>query len=237
MNFIALQNTFSEIELALFINGTLRTQRSASKIDASKDLIPFMQSMLDEHKLSLSDLSFMAINKGPGPYTTLRTLIATVNGISFATGIPLIGVDGLDALLTENNNPEFPITVALLNAFNNDVYYGISSSEPFSFESTAATTNNSSFYCVKNAANHASFLTTLAQTFPTQKINFIGDASYTYQEQIQKIFGNNAHFPLPQARFASLFQIGAIALHDFNTKKEISYQLQPVYLKKPMLFS
>jgi tRNA threonylcarbamoyl adenosine modification protein YeaZ len=61
---------------------------------------------------------------GPAPYTGLRIAIATVNGLHTATGIPLVPIDALKAFVRDyrpqNNNQ---VTVALLNAFNNDLFY------------------------------------------------------------------------------------------------------------------
>jgi hypothetical protein len=49
----------------------------------------------------------------PGPFTTLRLVIATMPGISFSTA-PLVGVDGL-ATPQMSTNQDYPVTVALLN--------------------------------------------------------------------------------------------------------------------------
>ncbi len=51
--------------------------------------------------------------------------MVSANGLSFARNLPLVGVDGLKAFLYEYTNVMFPITVGLLNAFNNDVYFAI----------------------------------------------------------------------------------------------------------------
>jgi hypothetical protein len=46
-----------------------------------------------------------------------------VNGLHCATGIPLIGIDGLEATFLEFYDPGYEHTVILLNAFNNESYY------------------------------------------------------------------------------------------------------------------
>ncbi len=127
ITFAALQNTYHAIEIALFKNACLIESVHISKTDASKDILLNLDMLLQRHQVTLADLEFLAVNQGPGPFTTLRVVIATANGISFASKIPMIGIDALAAFMDEYTNPAYPITVALLNAFNDDLYTAIQS--------------------------------------------------------------------------------------------------------------
>ena len=97
---------------------------------ASSLLVPYIKQILEKNSLKISDLDFICADQGPGAFTSLRVTIATINGISFASKIPLIGIDGLDALnqetlsdvmLKKQGVPE--ILIVLLNAYNNEVYF------------------------------------------------------------------------------------------------------------------
>jgi tRNA threonylcarbamoyl adenosine modification protein YeaZ len=48
--------------------------------------------------LTLRDVTLLAVGLGPGPFTGLRVGLATIEGLAFATGLPVVGVSGLDAL-------------------------------------------------------------------------------------------------------------------------------------------
>lgn len=48
--------------------------------------------------LTLRDVSLLAVGLGPGAFTGLRVGLATIEGLSFATGLPVVGVSGFDAL-------------------------------------------------------------------------------------------------------------------------------------------
>src|SRR3990170_4281291 len=122
--FLSIQNTYEAIEIALFKDDQLVAALKEDKSRASKELIPLIAYLLLRARITMKDLAFIAVNQGPGPFTTLRVVIATVNGLSFATNVPLVGIDSLDAFLEEYKNSEHP-TIILLNAFNNDVYYAI----------------------------------------------------------------------------------------------------------------
>jgi len=58
---------------------------------------------------SLDDVSLLAVAAGPGAFTGLRIGIATMQGLAFARGVPLVGVSALDALAdaaSGSNPPE-----------------------------------------------------------------------------------------------------------------------------------
>ncbi len=100
---LIIQHTEQTVEIALFDNAQCRGSVAVEKSAASALLIPKIQELLTTNNLQLSDLDFIAANAGPGPFTTLRTILATVNGLGYAVSIPLIGIDGLDAMLDEVN--------------------------------------------------------------------------------------------------------------------------------------
>lgn len=127
--FVSIQGTYNKIELALFHDSICIETISKNDIKASSHLIPLLDALLQKHNLKLKDLAFIAVDKGPGAFTSLRVTIATVNGLAAAANVPLIGISGLDALarqvstLIPPNNDRLSMIVCLLNAYNNDVYY------------------------------------------------------------------------------------------------------------------
>lgn len=54
--------------------------------------------LLGAHGATLADVTLLAVGLGPGAFTGLRVGIATMQGLAVATGLPLVGVSGLDAL-------------------------------------------------------------------------------------------------------------------------------------------
>jgi len=95
--FLGLQNTYDSVELGLFSEKPhLIDAHSLPKTQASSELILALAQFLQKHQLHFAQLPFIVVNQGPGPFTTLRTVIATANGLSFASAIPLIGVDALE---------------------------------------------------------------------------------------------------------------------------------------------
>jgi tRNA threonylcarbamoyladenosine biosynthesis protein TsaB len=121
--YIAIQHTYDTFEMALFIEGKLIDKIQEDKRHTSKLFIPLLQQLLSKNAITFAELSFCAVNCGPGPFSTLRSILASVNGLHCATNIPLIGIDGLEATLKEFGNPDSDTNIVLLNAFNNESYY------------------------------------------------------------------------------------------------------------------
>jgi tRNA threonylcarbamoyl adenosine modification protein YeaZ len=119
--FIIIQYPYEYIDIALCTEKTILKQIKIDKCQAIELLIPTIDQLLADHHLILTDLACISVNRGPGPYNTLRSIIATVNGLHFTHKIPFIEVEALPLLLKAYSEP----TIALLNAFSKRVYFGI----------------------------------------------------------------------------------------------------------------
>lgn len=128
MNYsLCMQSTYQYVNIAL-CNGQEIIQVSSVPNNASSaTLVSHIDALLKKHAFPLANCSYIAVNQGPGPFTTLRAILATAQGIADATNIPLIGIDGLKGLIESHRSAEDSYTIALLNAFNNEYYYAIAS--------------------------------------------------------------------------------------------------------------
>ena len=202
--------------MALFINKTLVDHIQEDKRHTSKLFIPLLDQLLVKNNVDLSSLSFCAVNCGPGPFSTLRSIIASVNGIHFGTGIPLIGIDGLDALFLEHYNAQYSYTVVLLNAFNNDVYYLIAHNDHI---------------IAKGYKKIDTFLEHIKHTYPAP-VNFIGNGAILHQNLINNILGANAVIADPTPAYCSIKTIATLGLQAFETNNYTADYLMPLHLKK-----
>jgi tRNA A37 threonylcarbamoyladenosine modification protein TsaB len=120
-HFLTIQYPYDYIELALCSSSNIIEQIKIDKCEAIKLLIPSINSLLVNHNLKLQDLICIGINRGPAPYNTLRSIIATLNGLHFIHKIRFVELDALSLLLENQPNN----TIALLNAFAQRVFYAI----------------------------------------------------------------------------------------------------------------
>lgn len=81
----------------------------------SERIIPAVVDLLGALGLAQEALSAVAVSRGPGSFTGLRTGLAAAKGLAFARSVPLYGVSTLEALAA-NAPPGAGEVCALLNA-------------------------------------------------------------------------------------------------------------------------
>lgn len=216
-SYIIINHTHETCEVALFVNAALYRIIVDDKRHTSKMLIIHINSLLHEKSLSINDISFIGINQGPGLFSTLRSIIATVNALSFACAIPLIGIDALDATTAEFYNPEYPHTITLLDACNKEVYYAISSG------------NN---IIEKGYLAIHLFLEHLQKKYPSTQFKFIGRGTLLYKTIIVDTLGSYAIIPDEIPQVCSVNIIAQLADKLFEENKNGQGYLLPLHLKK-----
>ena len=68
---------------------------------ASQLLLPWIEELLQESKLAMTDLDAIAIDIGPGAFTGVRLGVAAVQGLALAANLLVIPVVSLDAIAME----------------------------------------------------------------------------------------------------------------------------------------
>ncbi|GIX46159.1 MAG: tRNA (adenosine(37)-N6)-threonylcarbamoyltransferase complex dimerization subunit type 1 TsaB [Candidatus Tectimicrobiota bacterium] len=66
-----------------------------------RQLLPLIDTLLRQTGVSLADLHALAVNLGPGTFTGIRVGLATAQGLALASGKPLLGCSGLEALAAQ----------------------------------------------------------------------------------------------------------------------------------------
>lgn len=76
----------------------LGTQELYLQKSHSTHLSVMIEQLLDNCQIDIQGLEAIAVSKGPGSYTGLRIGVATAKGLCYGLGIPLIGVNTLEAM-------------------------------------------------------------------------------------------------------------------------------------------
>jgi len=84
-------------------------------------ILPSIQSLLDKTHTALSSLSGIAVTVGPGSFTGLRIGLATVKGLAYECGTPVVGVSTLHSHAARVRNFS-GLIVSLLDARKSEVY-------------------------------------------------------------------------------------------------------------------
>lgn len=65
----------------------------------SERLMPSIAFLLEQHGLPTQQLDGLAVDIGPGSFTGLRVGLATMKGLAFSLGKPLVGINSLEVLV------------------------------------------------------------------------------------------------------------------------------------------
>jgi len=85
--------------ISLAKDGALLAIRELNEKNVHAEVLTvFIQEIMAEASLGLSDIDAVAISKGPGSYTGLRIGLSTAKGLCYSLDIPLISVSSLQAM-------------------------------------------------------------------------------------------------------------------------------------------
>jgi tRNA threonylcarbamoyladenosine biosynthesis protein TsaB len=210
--FVAAQATYTHLELGLFSGSQQKFFTQIEKKDASKKLIPAIESILKDHHLALPSITGCIANAGPAPFTTLRVLLSTLNGIAFAHRLKLIEVDGLKTFVAEYQDPAWPATAYLLNAFNRELYCAFEQpGQPLTI----------SILSVDACIDYV-------KKISSGPWRIIGNGASLYENEFKNALGNRVFLPADTPDFCSLQALVNQALAGAGTQTK---QLLPLYVK------
>lgn len=90
----------------------------------SENFMPLVEKTLNEAKLKLDDIEYLAVVVGPGSFTGIRIGVASCKAMAEIKGLKVVPVYSLDSLAAnevENGN----VICSMIDARNNQVYCGI----------------------------------------------------------------------------------------------------------------
>ena len=173
--------------------------------------------LLEGARIALPDIDLYAVATGPGSFTGLRIGIATMQGLAFAAGKPLIGVSGFDALAqiaSRNAVEASPAVATWVDAWRGDVF--------------GARYHNDVQVYPPTVEKPADLLARI-----TGSTLFIGDAVPVYADLIRHTLGDRARLedPPAPALAATIAQIAtrAAATGGHPAPDDI----RPLYIRRP----
>jgi tRNA threonylcarbamoyladenosine biosynthesis protein TsaB len=119
--------------VGLVKDGRLILRESVDERDHARRVAVFTEEVLASAGIAASDLSAVAVSKGPGSYTGLRIGVSFAKGLCYGLGIPLIGVGSLESLcevainslpsaLADGQREGSPLLIPMIDARRMEVY-------------------------------------------------------------------------------------------------------------------
>ena len=209
---ILIETSTSLCSVALSENGAITAYResSAPKAHASLTAV-FVQEVLAERGLALSDCDAVCVSKGPGSYTGLRVGVSTAKGLCFGSGKPLVAVGTLDTLVAQADNSQFRFIIPMIDARRMEVYSAVFEDSRQITETTPVIVDENSF----------------SEYLEQGPCLFIGDGAGKCADVIRH---QNAHFCQCNPKASAMLHPAMEALNE-KRFEDVAY-FEPFYLKE-----
>ncbi|PNK60224.1 tRNA (adenosine(37)-N6)-threonylcarbamoyltransferase complex dimerization subunit type 1 TsaB [Psychrobacter sp. FDAARGOS_221] len=124
--FLAVDTVFDQCSVAI-VNEQLQTlscHTQTGKREQTQQILPMIDSVLEEANIKLADLTALIFNRGPGPFSGIRINTAVVQALAVAHDLPCVGVSSL-AAIAQAAHDKYGVqqVYAALDARMNQVYF------------------------------------------------------------------------------------------------------------------
>nr|WP_298379224.1 tRNA (adenosine(37)-N6)-threonylcarbamoyltransferase complex dimerization subunit type 1 TsaB [uncultured Halomonas sp.] len=122
---LALDASSSACSCAVWRDGEVFSRFALAPREHTRRLMPMIDDVLAEARISFTDLDALAYGQGPGSFTGLRIAAGVAQGLAFALERPLIGVSTLAALaLAAHRRYHLRHVISALDARMSEIYVG-----------------------------------------------------------------------------------------------------------------
>lgn len=184
----------------------------------SETLLPIINQVFEESKLTLNDIDLLVCDIGPGSFTGIRIGVSTTKAFIDAKNIASIGISSLESLCY--NVKTDGLICPIIDAKNSQVYTCI-----YSLKDNIYTLEHELF---------ADDINVILNLLKEKKSNltFVGDGIKSYKEQIDNFFINsNICINFCENNELNAYNLGIAGYNKF-INNEIC-EVLPLYLKKP----
>ena len=120
-------NDLTSVHLALIRDGLLVERVSLSSRQFNTHFFPLLDEIFIHQACKLDDCTAFAVSAGPAPFTTLRSILATINTFAWMLQKPVYAVHGLYANIfgaIDTGKPQKgDLICTCVHAFCGDMYY------------------------------------------------------------------------------------------------------------------
>ena len=213
MNILAIETATEACSVAL-VDGDRRLQRQAigARVHAAA-LLPWISELLADTGLTHAELDGIAVDRGPGGFTSIRLGLGVAQGIGLAHDLPAYPVSSLAALAQAARPAGYTGRfLAALDARMGEVYAGW-----FSFENKQIHAIGDEILCAPGALQ------------PLDDSPFIaaGSAFSSYGSELRAALGRGLKSELADAWPTAL----AVADLAIGIEPVAAHELEPIYLR------
>lgn len=199
-------------------NGVLAEYTLNIEVTHSERLMSTVDRVLKATGFTLANIDGYGVSIGPGSFTGLRIGLSTIKGLAFATGKPVAAVPTLRALAWNIPFSRYPVC-PLLDARKKEVYAGLYRYDGGNY--------------VQEMPDAVISLAEMAGKIAGE-ILFTGEGARLFTGDIQRSFGDRAHFAPLSSSVPSAASVAEIALMMLKAGQQTDPdELVPMYIRRP----
>ena len=213
---LQIETATAVCSVALSIDGkTVSIKEESGQNLHASNLTLFIESVMQNSELNLSDLDAIAISKGPGSYTGLRIGVSTAKGLCYALDKPLVAIETLKMMAAGFvlEKPDYEgLICPMIDARRMEVYTTVLDGNLNVLEETSA-----------KIIDEQSF----SELLSNYKITFLGDGAAKCADVL-----NHPNALFSDSNFNSAGNMSSLALNAFTHAnfEDVAY-FEPFYLK------
>lgn len=123
-NILAFDTVSSNFSIALKKDNNIIEVNKENIKNHNEELLPILNSFLEEDKISLNEINCIVMGIGPGSFTAIRIAFSTIKTICYAKNIPIIGASSLETLY-QNIVSYNGIKLSMIDARKGSIYANI----------------------------------------------------------------------------------------------------------------
>ncbi len=220
MKILAIDTATEACSAALYIDGVITEQYQLAPREHTKLILKMIEALLDQSDIELLALDALAFGCGPGSFTGVRIATGVIQGLAFASDLPVLPVSTLAAIAQQAyDDHQHQYVLSAIDARMEEMYWACYHLGDNGLMKLAGEEKVSSAQKVKLAVD-------LSTSW-----SGAGSAWESYSEQLNAVLGIQvkAIYPdyLPHAS-----SIVKLAVDDFQQGKAVeASQALPIYLR------
>lgn len=218
MKILAIESSSEACSVALMIGDECLSRHEMAPRKHAELLLPFMDGLLKQADLSLTDLDALAFGCGPGAFTGIRIATGVIQGVAFAADLPVLAVSTLACLAQGAKREEGKDKViAAIDARMEEIYWGAFIADENGLMSPV---NKESVIAPAHAPD-----------VDGPGWYGVGSGWETYEQILPQHYGVK-FLGFDGQRLPNAIDVASLAVRDWNAGLAVSAELaQPVYLR------
>ena len=143
----------------------------------SQKLMPIIDSVFKETKLTLDDIELLACCQGPGSFTGIRIGISTVKAFADVKNIPIVGITSLESLAYNIKNNS--IIASIIDAKNTNVYFAMYELKDGKYKQIIEPIATDIYETIQK-------INSVTQNLPENRVIAVGDGAIIHQNLLKE---------------------------------------------------